>query len=148
MTTWTKEKLENMPCADRRTLYNNAQRLNTPEAEKIIGLILEVDRFVGSDDNVNLDDPLIRRIYDIVVSSEGTAACIKATEEGWPALAGVDKLIRAELGNQYTALNSTTNKAGWLVSELMRSKGYKAAGKKKAMPEGCTARTAELWIRR
>ncbi len=72
-------------------------------------------------------------------------ACIKTVEEGWPANTGVDSYLAEKFGMDYGKHNMTTNLAGHLVAEVMRSLGYRMIGKMGPTPKGCVARSGELW---
>ena len=76
------------------------------------------------------------------------AACTKAAAKGLPALAGADPFLAEAFTVDYGAHNQTTNWAGRLVADLMRRLGYEKAGAEAAMPEGCIAKSGELWVKR
>lgn len=94
------------------------------------------------------DDPLVKAMREKVESPEVRAACIEAAAKSLPALAGADPFLAKAFTVDYGAHNQTTNWAGRLVAALMRSSGYEKAGKEAAMPEGCIARSGELWVKR
>lgn len=82
---------------------------------------------------------MIRRIAAIVGSPEGIAAAKKAADKGRPALAGVDTMLRAALGDDYGP-TEPTSWAGTFVAEQMRRLGYQQDGKR-PLPKGCVAKT-------
>jgi hypothetical protein len=84
---------------------------------------------------------------EIVNSKEGRAACVKATEDGLPALAGVEHMIVAEVGDLYGQKYMATQWAGYVVGTLMKSLNYEQIGQK-AMPPGSVAKTAAIWARK
>ena len=84
----------------------------------------------------------------IIDSPEGKAACIKATDEGWPAIAGVDPLLAKKFPSDYGKHNRTTHTAGTFVSQVMTSSGYKRIRKMSATPKGCVARSGELYSKK
>ena len=84
-------------------------------------------------------------MHEIVFSKEGRAAAVSATEEGLPALAGVDPLIARALTVDYGKHNMTTATAGEIVAHLMRHLGYREAGRSGKMPAGCVAQSGMLW---
>jgi len=88
------------------------------------------------------DDP--RETEEAINSPEGKEACLSATADGLPALAGVEPLIAAKLGAHYGAHDGLTVPAGYQVDTLMRQLGYKETGKG-VMPEGSVAKTAAVW---
>lgn len=75
---------------------------------------------------------------------EGKKAACEATEAGLPALAGIEPLIVADLGDRYHPHNDGTKSAGGIVGELMRFLGCELAGHAD-MPSGSVAKTAALW---
>jgi hypothetical protein len=56
---------------------------------------------------------------EIIWSPLGRQSALDAVGNGLPALAGVDPLISADLGNQYTPHNSGTVNAGYILAGLM-----------------------------
>jgi hypothetical protein len=68
-------------------------------------------------------------------------------KNGFPALAGVEHFIVAELGERYHPHDQGTMNAGYIVGELMRHLGYIQDGEGK-IPEGSVAKTAMKWKRR
>lgn len=96
---------------------------------------------------LKMDDPLTLQMFDIINSPDGRAACIRTTQAGEPAIAGVDPLLSAALPGQYTGENRATVTAGVLVGELMRMLGYEHAGDR-ALPQGCVAKTGAYWTAR
>lgn len=70
---------------------------------------------------------------------------IAATIDGLPALAGVEPLIREELGPLYSAANEATCQAGYLVTGRMEALGWMHSGREVNMPNGSVAKTAILF---
>jgi hypothetical protein len=81
----------------------------------------------------------------IVRSEEGRRAAIEAAHEGYPAICGVDPLLRENLGSRYKVIDHGTRCAGTIVAELMHELGYRSRPRKPC-PLGCLARTGILWI--
>ena len=94
---------------------------------------------------INADDPLVQAMREIIFSPEGKAACVKAVEDGWPPIAGVDPMLAKAFTIDYGKHNMTTNRAGFIVAELMRPLGYKQVGKEGSTPKACVAMSGELW---
>ena len=94
-----------------------------------------------------MSDPVYLQMEEITWSKEGRAAALKATDEGLPALAGVEPLFIAALGDRYMPHDMGTMNAGYIVGELMRHLGY-VGGRAGKMPEGSVAKTAMKWKRR
>ena len=81
---------------------------------------------------------------EIIWSPEGKRRIVEANEAGLPALAGVEPLIVADLGDRYHPHDLGTADAGSIVGEVMRHLGYELAGHAK-MPVGSVAKTAAIW---
>jgi hypothetical protein len=90
------------------------------------------------------DHPVIRRIEEIVNSPEGKAAAKQAADNGRPALAGVEPMLREALGDAYGSPDTTKNWAGWFVADVMRKLGYKQAGKR-PLPPGSVAKAGAFF---
>lgn len=139
----TIERLQKMTPEQRATLHENARKRIDHGGREIIELI-ESSGLPLSSGGMRLSDPVYRRMEEIVWSSEGKKAAVAATEAGLPALAGVEPLIVADLGDRYHPHNDGTKSAGGIVGELMRSLGYELIGHAD-MPAGSVAKTAALW---
>lgn len=133
LRAWTPEQLHQ--------LYVNASK--HPDGQYITDLI-DQNGLPLSSGGLTFDDPVYRRIIEIVWSKEGQKHAISATERGEPALCGVDLLLRAELGSRYGKHDLGTASAGDVVAKMMRHLGYREAGHGKC-PPGCTAKTGLLW---
>ena len=145
---WTEERIRDMTVSDRAQLYENAKATDTEEAAELVKLIEATKLPFSEVGGINMDDPLVQAIYRIVHSDEGRAAAFEAAAEGRPALAGIDPLLAEALGVDYGKHNMTTSTAGDLVAKLMRDSGYKEAGRQMPLPEGCVAKTGQLWERK
>jgi hypothetical protein len=133
LRSWTAEK--------RRDVYQNAKK--SPEGKYIIDLI-EQNGLSLSSGGLSLDDPVHLRIVEIAWSIAGQQAAIDATQQGIPALCGVDLLLQAELGDLYGKHDLGTASAGAVVAAVMRHRGFREAGSGKC-PPNCTVRTAMKW---
>ena len=94
---------------------------------------------------ISLDHPLVQAMEIIIISPEGKVACVKAMEDGWLPIAGVDPMLAKAFTVDYGKHNMTTNTAGHLVAELMQRLGYKMMDKVGSTPKGCVAMSGELW---
>ena len=67
---------------------------------------------------LRLDDPVAIRMHEIINSPEGRAACLKASQNGLPAISGVDPMLNQALGVEYRKGNMATQTAGdlWPIS--------------------------------
>ncbi len=144
---YTVEKLKAMEPEKLYTLWKNAKASSVPGAKDLADAIADLGTLSFMEGGMPLDSPAAIQMHEIINSEAGVAACISATDRGEPALAGVDKQIKTALGDEYCAINQGTHTAGHFVGEMMRSKGY-AISKRAAMPDGCEAKGAAVWIKR
>lgn len=140
---WTKERIEALSPERRETLFDNARHKGTPEAQQIIDLMLEHDLLVRAGGGLPREHPVIQEIEEIIYSDEGRHAGKQASDEGLPAMAGVDHMLTAALGSKYGS-HDTTSWAGTLMAEVMADAGY-VQTKKKPMPAGSVAKTAAFF---
>jgi hypothetical protein len=143
MKKFTIEDLQKMTPERRAILYQNAVKRREEGGQEILDL-LDASGLPLSSGHMLSDDPAYRKMVEIVWSAKGRVAALEATEKGLPALAGVDPLISAELGDRYGPHDGGTLNAGYIQAELMRHLGFTEAGQGK-MPDGCVAKTAMKW---
>ncbi len=93
------------------------------------------------------DDPVYLEMAKIIWSKEAQKAAIAATEQGYPALCGVEPLLIKKLGGRYSPHDMGTVNAGSIMGDVMRHLGYIANGEAKC-PEGSVAKTAMTWRKR
>jgi hypothetical protein len=142
----TLEKIVAMTPQARRNLYNNALKLGTAEAKLVVKLIADNRLLASNAGGLPHEDPIILEMEEIIQSTAGRAAAKAASDDGLPAMAGVDPLLQDALGEDYGTFD-TTNWAGSLVAIEMESMGY-VQTKKKKMPDGCVAKTAAFFEKR
>jgi hypothetical protein len=135
--------LSSMSVAKRQELYRNACRLKTREAQSVERMIADsgLPYIVGC---ITKDDPEWDMLEKIVKSAEVREAAVAAVSAGFPALAGADPILQREMGGRYGLHNMTVQTAGDFVANLMRSLGYREAGRGDC-PNGCVARTGLRW---
>jgi len=92
----------------------------------------------------SMDQALYKVMEQLVNSADGIKRAVRATNDGYPALAGVDELLRRELGSEYERANNGTWWAGFAVAQVMREMGYVEAGTGKC-PDGCVAGKGIVW---
>jgi hypothetical protein len=80
----------------------------------------------------------------VVNSADGIKRAVRATNDGQPALAGVDELLRQELGSEYEQAHDGTWWAGFTVAQVMREMGYVEAGMGRCPPD-CVASQGTVW---
>ena len=138
-------KLRAMSVHDGHTIWKRARGMTAPEAKQMVAWIEGLGLPYSDSDCLKGDDPIFIKMYELILSSEGKKAAIEATREGLPAMAYVDPILARVLGVDYASHNMGTTSAGSLVAEMMRTQGYKNTGKKGKLPQGCVAKTAELY---
>lgn len=139
--------IERMLPSERHNLWNNAKRHGTPEALAVVELIETSGFDYRADASVRLDDAIGKQMERIIHSAEGREAALQATQDGLPALAGIDPLLRAALGANYGKHNEATVQAGYLVANLMRQLGYDD-GPSKSLPPGSVATSGKVFAKR
>ena len=143
---WTKESLAAKSVDDRHTLWKNARSKNTAEAQALAQLIESCGLPYSDDSALRSDDPLVRKMIDVIYSQEAKDAAVAATKSGMPALQGVDPILVRVLGVDYGPHNRGTMEAGSIVALMMREQGYKNSHKKGPLPPSCIAKTAEIFV--
>jgi hypothetical protein len=143
---WTKEKIEALSPEKREALFDNARVKDTAEAQRIIDLMVEHDLLVRAGGGLPREHPTIQEIETIIKSDEGRQAGKEASDDGLPAMAGVDHMLSAALGSKYGG-HDTTSWAGTFMAEVMADAGY-VQTRKKPMPVGCVAKTAAFFEKR
>jgi hypothetical protein len=123
----THDQIRAMTSQQRATLYQNAKSRLAEGGQQIIDFI-DSEGLSLSDGEMLSSDPDYALMEDIIWSKEGRSAAVKAVEEGLPALAGVDPMIAAKLGDRYHPHNGGTINAGVITAALMRHLGYVEAG--------------------
>lgn len=86
------------------------------------------------------------RMAEIIASPEARSACIEATLDGLPAIAGIDPLLHEAFGAAYRKSDEAIVTAASLVAKLMRGLGYVEAGSK-SLPGRYVARSGVFWKR-
>lgn len=127
----------------RANLYENARKRLAEGGQEIIDLI-DASGLPLRSGGMRLSDPVYLEMEEVIWSPTGRAAALAATEQGLPALAGVDPILQEALGSRYRPQDMGTVSAGSIIGELMRHLGFVAAGVAK-MPAGCVAKTAMRW---
>lgn len=108
--------------------------------------MVEHDLLVRSGGGLPREHPTIQEIEEIIRSDEGRTAGRASSDQGLPAMAGVDPILSAALGSKYGG-HATTSWAGTLMAKVMAEAGY-VQTRKKPMPVGCVAKTAAFFEKR
>jgi hypothetical protein len=91
-----------------------------------------------------MDQTIHHDVARLVNSADGIKRAVRATNDGQPAVAGVDALLRQELGSEYERANNGVWWAGFAVAQLMREMGFVEAGMGEC-PPGCVADRGLVW---
>jgi hypothetical protein len=79
-----------------------------------------------------------------MATREARSACIEATLDGLPAVAGADALFHETLGSAYRHSDAAMATANALTAELMTGLGYAEAGRKD-LPSRYVLREGVFW---
>lgn len=139
----TLDDVKNMTPEQRAILYQNAKDRREKGGQEIMDLI-DSSGLPLSSGGMRMSDPAYLKMEELTWSTEGRKAAVDATERGLPALAGIEPLIVAALGDRYHPHDGGTQNAGFIVGELMRHLGYDRNGDGK-MPNGSVANAAMKW---
>ncbi len=145
MKEWTKERIAALSAQNHARLYVHAKKLGTAEGDTLAKLIEDAGLPFSEAGGIRMDAPLVSAMEAVIQPPECRIACVKAVEQGLPAIAGADPLLAVKFGADYGKHNMTTNIAGHLVANLMRSLGFHMVGKVAGTPKGCVAQSGELW---
>ena len=142
---WTLAKLQARSSEDRFNIWENARRQGTEAALTLAKFIEDSGLDYAPKGGISMSDPRVIEMNDIITSKDGRKACVAAADSGRPALAGVEPLIKNQMGSRYNSGSQITVTAGSLVGMLMYSLGY-AKGPPRPMPEGSIAKSAATWL--
>ena len=143
---WTRSSLAARSAQERYAIWKRARMLRTADGNQLAREIERLGLPYAEPGQLAEDDPLRTTIRDIVASPEARAACIEATLDGLPAIAGVDPLLHEALGPTYRKSDEAIATAAALVAELMTGLGYVEAGAKD-LPDRYVARRGVFWRR-
>ena len=143
---WTRSKLASRSPEERYAIWKRARSLRTADGNQ---LAREIERLGLPTEPASLaaDDPMRAQMAEIIASPEGRSACIEATLDGLPAIAGVDPLLHDAFGAQYRRSEEAVATAAELVAQLMDQNGYAEAGRKD-LPNRYVARSGVFWKRK
>ena len=144
---WTRSSLAARTAEERYAIWKRARSLRTADGNQLAREIERLGLPYAEPGLLADDDPMRLTMRDIIASPEARSACIEATLDGLPAIAGVDPLIHEALGSAYRKSDEAIATAGVLVAELMTSLGYEEAGVKD-LPNRYVARRGAFWKRR
>jgi hypothetical protein len=143
---WTRASLAARTAQERYAIWKRARTLRTADGNQLAREIERLGLPYSDPGLLAEDDPLRITIRNIIASPEARAACVEATLDGLPAIAGVDPLLHEALGPTYRKSDQAIATAGALTAELMTSLGYVEAGSKD-LPDRYIARRGAFWKR-
>jgi hypothetical protein len=143
---WTRSRLAARTAEERYAIWKRARLLHTADGNQLAREIERLGLPYAEPGQLPEADPLYGQIRDLVASPEGRSACVEATLDGLPAIAGVDPMLHDALGALYRRSDEAIATAGALVAEVMTARGYVAAGKRD-LPSRYVARNGVFWKR-
>ena len=143
---WTREKLRERSQSERYAVWKRARALHSAEGNHLARAIERLGLPYAEPEVLAADDPLMKRIREILASPAARSAAIEATLDGLPAIAGIDALLHEELGEDYRLNPAAVPTAQELVGELMTSLGWVESGHKD-LPRCHVARSGVFWKR-
>ncbi|HEX4180411.1 MAG TPA: hypothetical protein VHY32_06440 [Caulobacteraceae bacterium] len=144
---WTRSSLAARTAEERYAIWKRARGLRTADGNQLAREIERLGLPYAEPGLLAEDNPMRITMRDIIASPEARAACIEATLDGLPAIAGVDPMIHEALGSAYRKSDEAIATAAALVAELMDSIGYVEAGMKD-LPNRYVARRGMFWKHR
>jgi hypothetical protein len=143
---WTRSKLAERTPAERYAIWKRARSLRTADGNQLAREIERLGLPYEEPAALQAADPMREAMVEIINSPEARSACIEATLDGLPAIAGVDPMFHDALGSSYRKSDEAIATANELVGELMRALGYAEAGRK-SLPTRYVAREGVFWKR-
>jgi len=143
---WTRTSLAARTAEERYAIWKRARLLRTADGNQLAREIERLGLPYAEPGQLAESDPLRKTIANIIASPEARSACIEATLDGLPAIAGVDPMLHEALGPTYRQSDEAIATAGALVAQLMGSLGYVEAGSKD-LPNRYVARRGVFWKR-
>jgi hypothetical protein len=144
---WTRSSLAARTPAERHAIWKRARLLRTADGNQLAREIERLGLPYEEPDRLAEDDPMRAAMAQIVTSPEGRSACVEATLDGLPAIAGIDPLLHDALGRDYRQSDEAVATAHALVAQVMGEQGYAPAGNK-TLPSRYIARSGVFWKRK
>jgi len=138
--SWLRARSQN----ERYAVWKRAKALHSAEGNHLARAIELLGLPYAEPEPLAEDDPLFRRMRELMAEPRARAAAVEATLDGLPAMAGVDVLMHEEIGEDYRRNEAAVPTAQALTAELMTRLGYEDAGSKD-LPARCIARTGVFW---
>ncbi len=142
---WTIERLRKLNPVELERLYSRALAANSPEGDEIAELVVEHDLPLRIGGGLTRGHRTIQAIEKIIRSPEGNAAAETAMKQGQPPMAGLDELLRTQLGPDY-GNKDTTSWAGTFAAEEAEAAGWVRQGRE-SLPATCVAKSAAFFVK-
>jgi len=144
---WTRSSLAARTPAERHAIWKRARMLRTADGNQLAREIERLGLPYEEPERLAEDDPMRAQMAEIILSPAGRSACVEATLDGLPAIAGVDPLLHDAFGRDYRQSDEAVATAQTLVAQVMDELGYEPAGSKR-LPSRYIARTGVFWKRK
>ena len=118
---WTRTSLAARTAQERYAIWKRARTLKTADGNQLAREIERLGLPYAEPGQLAEDDPLRAAIADLVASPEARSACIEATLDGLPAIAGVDPMLHEALGPTYRQSDEAISTAGALTMASKRA---------------------------
>lgn len=144
---WTRTSLAARTPAERYAIWKRARMLRTADGNQLAREIERLGLPYEEPDVLAEDHPMHIALAEIIASPAGRSACVEATLDGLPAIAGVDPLLHDAFGRDYRQSDEAIATAQALVAQVMDTLGYAPAGEK-PLPSRYIARAGVFWKRK
>ncbi|HEX4196934.1 MAG TPA: hypothetical protein VHZ26_05790 [Caulobacteraceae bacterium] len=141
---WTRSKLAARTAQERYAIWKRARTLKTADGNQLAREIELLGLPYAEPGVLADDDPLREAMQNIMATKEARSACIEATLDGLPAVAGADALFHEALGVTYRHNDVAIATAHAMTAQLMEGLGYVEAGQKD-LPNRYVARSGVFW---
>lgn len=141
---WTRSKLAARTPEERYAIWKRARMLKTADGNQLAREIERLGLPYAEPGVLGESDPIRQAMHEIMKTREARSACIEATLDGLPAVAGVDAMFHEALGVAYRHNDAAVATAHALTAELMTSLGYAEVGHKD-LPNRYVARSGVFW---
>jgi hypothetical protein len=143
---WTRAKLAARSPEERYLIWKRARLLRNADGNQLAREIERLGLPYAQPPLLDPEDDLYAEMAALMATPQARSACIEATLDGLPAIAGVDPMMHEAFGSQYRRSDEAIATAAVLVAELMRMNGYVEAGEKD-LPSRYVARRGQFWKR-
>lgn len=141
---WTRSKLAARSPKERYAIWKRARGLKTADGNQLAREIERLGLPYADPGVLADDDPVMATMREIAATREARSACIEATLDGLPAVAGLDTLFHQALGLDYRRNDAALSTAQVLAADLMKGLGYVEAGRKE-LPNRYVLRDGVFW---